>query len=223
MKGHWIEYTRAELAFIKRRTKMDRRALLAAFVKKFARADVSLANLNSLCKRNGWFTGRTGCFEKGIVPHNKGKPHPVARSGNAAKHHFKKGNQPHNTNYLHHERVSKDGYVEISIDEPNPHTGFERRYVLKHRWLWEAKHGPVPDGMCLKCLGDRTNTDPSNWTLIPRSLLPRLDGRFGRGYENAPVDLKPTIMAVVKLEQQVRESGKKSAKVTPQQCGGEPQ
>jgi hypothetical protein len=205
MKGHWIEYTRTELAFIKRRTRMNRRELHAVFVKTFSRHDVSFTHLNALCKRNGWFTGRTGCFKKGTTPHNKGKPHPAARSGNAAKHHFKKGNLPHNTNYLGHERVSKDGYTEISIDEPNPYTGFERRYVLKHRWLWEAQHGPIPKGMCLKCLGEQTDTAPANWELVPRALLPRLNGRFGRGYDDAPNELKPTIMAVVKVEHQLRE------------------
>nr|WP_282576146.1 HNH endonuclease [Sinorhizobium meliloti] len=52
----------------------------------------------------------------------------------------------------------------ISIDQKNPHTGFERRYVLKHRYLWEQKNGPLPAGTRLRCLdGDRQNTDPSNW------------------------------------------------------------
>lgn len=205
MKGHWIEYSAAELNFVKRNRALMIGDLHAAFARKFARSDVSASNLHSLRKRKGWSTGRTGCFPKGIVPHNKGKPHPAARSPNSARHWFKKGQQPHNTNYLGHERVSKDGYVEISVDETNPHTGFERRYVLKHRWLWEAQHGAVPGGMCLKCLGEQTNVDPSNWELVPRALLPRLNGRFGRGYDDAPADLKTTIMAVVKLEHQIRE------------------
>jgi hypothetical protein len=101
--------------------------------------------------------------------------------------------------------VTVDGYVEISVNETNPHTGFERRYVQKHRWLWEKKNGPVPYGFVLKCKGDRLDTDPSNWELIPRAILPRLSGRFGRGYEDAPKELKPTIMAVAKLEHQLRE------------------
>jgi hypothetical protein len=209
MKGHYISYSSAELEFIRRRGKMKRSDLHALFVKKFSRQDVSLQNLNALCKRNGWFTGRTGCFEKGLVPHNKGKPHPAGRSAGAAKNHFKKGNLPHNTNYLGHKRVSKDGYVEISVDETNPHTGFERRYVLKHRWLWEKQHGPIPAGMALKCKGDKANCDPSNWELISRALLPRLAGRFGRGYDAAPAELKPMIMAVVKLEHQIRKVSRK--------------
>jgi hypothetical protein len=209
MKGHWIDYSAKELTFIKRRSRLGRRELHAQFVKKFRRRDVTLTHLNALCKRNGWLTGRTGCFEKGLVPHNKGKPHPAARHPNAAKHHFKKGNLPHNTNYLGHERLSKNGYIEISIDERNPHTGFERRYVLKHRWLWEKQHGPVPDGMCLKCKGNPLDTDPANWELIPRALLPRLSGRYGRGYDYAPAELKPAIMAVTKLEHRLRENSQR--------------
>jgi hypothetical protein len=62
------------------------------------------------------------------------------------------GQLPHNTQYLGHERVSKDGYVEVSIDEVYPHTGYGRRYLLKHVHKWEKANGPVPDGLCLKCV-----------------------------------------------------------------------
>jgi hypothetical protein len=62
-----------------------------------------------------------------------------------------------------------------------------------------------PDGHVLKCLdGNKQSTDPSNWELIPRALLPRLGGRFGRDYDNAPDASKPTIMAVAKLEHAAR-------------------
>lgn len=63
--------------------------------------------------------------------------------------------------------------------------------------------------MCLKCLSDdKTNCDPSNWELIPRALLPRLNGRFGRNYDDASPELKPVILAVAKLEHQARERRK---------------
>jgi hypothetical protein len=207
-KGHWIAYSGKELDFIKRRSRLSRRELHAEFSKRFRRSDVTVVNLHALCKRMGWYTGRTGQIEKGAVPHNKGKkcaPGSGGRHPNARKTQFKKGGLPHNTNYAGHERISKDGYVEISVNETNPHTGFERRYVLKHRWLWEQANGPLPDGMCLKCKGDTRNTDPSNWEAVPRALLPRLNGRFGRGYDAAPDELKPTIMAVAKLEHRLRE------------------
>lgn len=203
MKGHAIKYSAAEMRWLKANRSLVIGDYHARFCAKFGRADVSAVNLHSLRKRKGWKTGRTGCFERGVAPHNKGKAMPY--HPNSERTRFKKGNRPHNTNYAGHERVSKDGYVEISVQQTNPHTGFERRYVLKHRWLWEQAHGPVPDGMCLKCKGDVLNTDPSNWELVPRALLPRLNGRFGRGYDAAPNELKPAIMAVVKLEHEVRE------------------
>lgn len=198
-KGRRIPYTPTELEFIAARRAWSRRELHAAFVAEFGRDDVSLHALKQLCQRKGWKTGRDGRFEKGFTPHNKGKPMPF--NPNSARTRFKKGNQPRNTKWAGHERIGKDGYVWISVEQTNPYTGYCRRYVQKHRWLWERLHGPVPDGMVLKSLdGDKTNTDPANWKLIPRALLPRLNGRFGRDYDAAPAELKPTIMAVAEVE-----------------------
>jgi len=207
MKGKRIKYSKAELRWLKANCTLPVAEYYRAFRARFGPRKISAANLHALRKRKGWKTGRTGCFEKGNVPHNAGKKCPPGRGGrhpNARKTQFKKGNLPHNTHYLGHERISKDGYIEISVDQTNPYTGFERRYVLKHRWLWEQANGPVPDGMVLKSKdGNRLNTDPSNWGLIPRAMLPRLGGRFGRRYDQAPDELKPTIMAVAKLEHQL--------------------
>jgi hypothetical protein len=203
MKGHRIPWSAAELAWIEARHDMPRRDLHAAFVAAFGRADVSLSNIVALCKRRGWLTGRDGRFPPGIVPANKGRRMPF--HPNSARTRFRKGNLPHNTRHLGHERISQDGYVEVSVAETNPHTGYERRYVLKHRWLWERANGPVPEGHALKCLdGDRTNCDPSNWQAVPRSLLPRLNGRFGRNYDTAPAEIKPTILAIAELEHAAR-------------------
>lgn len=203
MKGTPIEWSAAELEWIEARKEMPRPAMLAAFRDRFGREDVTGPNLIALCKRRGWLTGRTGRFVPGQVAINKGKLMPY--HPNSARTRFRKGGLPHNTKHLGHERVSRDGYVEVSVAETNPHTGYERRYVLKHRHLWEKANGPVPDGMALKCLdGDKLNTDPANWEAVPRAMLPRLNGRFGRDYDAAPAELKPTIMAVAKLEHRVR-------------------
>jgi hypothetical protein len=121
-------------------------------------------------------------------------------NANSARAQFKKGQLPKTAKPIGSERFNKDGYIEISVKR-----GASRHFVLKHRWRWEKKHGPLPAGMALKCKGGKLNTNPSNWEAVPRALLPRLNGRYGRGYDAAPVELKPTIMAVVKLEHQLRE------------------
>lgn len=210
MKGAAIKYTPEELDWIKTHCKHVRRKAHAAFCRKFRRYDVTLENYCGLCKRRGWLTGRTGGFKPGNVPANKGKKMPW--NANRAKTQFKKGNLPHSTKWLGHERVSKDGYVEISIAQTNPHTGYERRHVLKHRHLWEKQNGPVPAGMCLKCLdGNRLNTAPSNWVAIPRSVLPRLNGRSKRAYDSAPDTLKPVILNVARLEDAVHRTRREDA------------
>lgn len=199
MRGQGILYSLKELAWIKKHCAKPRRAAHARFCRTFSRPDVSLDHFKSLCSREGWCTGRTGCFPKGHVPDNKGKAMPY--NANTAKTQFKKGGLPHNTKYLGHERVSKDGYVEISVAETNPHTGYGRRYVLKHRHLWEQRNGPVPAGHSLKSLdGNRLNTDPSNWPPISRSLLPFLNGHRGPNYDQAAPEVKPAILTLAKLK-----------------------
>jgi len=199
MKGHVISYTSKELVWIEHHCAKPRREAHARFCRTFRRTDVSLDNFKSLCTRKGWATGRTGFFTKGHAPHNLGKTMPF--NANSARTQFKKGVVPPNVKYLGHERVSKDGYVEISVAETNPHTGYERRYVLKHRHLWEQLHGPVPDGHALKCLdGNRLNTNPSNWIPISRSLLPLLNGHWSQSYDHAAPELKPVILTLAKLK-----------------------
>lgn len=198
-RGRSIPYSAKELAWIKARRALPRRAAHALFCRTFGRTDICLDNFKALCTRRGWTTGRTGCFPKGHVPANKGKRMPYNAA--SAKTQFKKGHRPANMKYLGHERVTVDGYVEVSIAETNPHTGFERRYVLKHRLLWERKHGRVPAGHCLKSLdGNRLNTDPSNWIAVPRALLPFMNGHRGPNYDPAPAAVKPAILALAKLK-----------------------
>lgn len=212
MKGRAIHYTAEQMAWLEENRLLPISDFHQQFSAKFGRHDVAAKNLHALRKRKGWKTGRTGFFVKGQEPMNKGKPCPEGKGGrhpNARKTQFRKGNQPHNTHYLGHERVSKDGYVEVSIDETNPHTGFERRYVLKHLHEWEKVNGPVPEGMCLKAIdGNRQNTDPSNWIAIPRGVLPRLNGGKATrimAYDSAPDDLKPALLALARVEQKASE------------------
>lgn len=205
--GRGRSYSPAEIEWLRDNSSLALPDCHRAFQEKFDRPGVTAEKLQSLRKREGLKTGRTGHFEKGAAPANKGKKMPF--NPNSARTQFKAGQLPYNTKYEGHERVGTHGYMEISVNETNPHTGFERRYVLKHRWLWEKANGPIPADMVLKCKGGALNTDPSNWELVPRAILPRLNGRFGRGYDAAPAELKPVILAVAKLEHRIREKRKR--------------
>jgi len=213
MKGHHITYTIAQLAWIKAHRKLPRRALHLLFVKKFRRRNLTVDALKQLCLRRGWKTGRTGCYPKGSVPANKGQKMPF--NANSAATQFKKGGIPPNAKPVGHERIdTKDGYVWISIAETNPHTGFPRRYVMKHCYLWERANGPIPKGHVLKSLdGNKANTDPANWVPISRAMLLRLNGRWSTHYDTAPAELKPTIFAIAQLEQAARAKRMRKGKV----------
>lgn len=209
MKGTPIPYSEAELSWLEARCTEPRRSVHEEFCKVFGRNDVSLQNVTSLCKRNGWFTGRTGQFAAGQIAHNKGKKCPPGKGGrhpNSRRTQFKKGQVPHTFRGAGHERIdNKDGYVIMIVDELNPWTGAGTRPVHKHRYLWEKQNGPIPEGHVLKCLdGDKTNTDPSNWEAIPRTMLPYLGGFRGIDYDAAEPEVKPAIMAIAKLRHKAR-------------------
>lgn len=207
MKGRPIAWTPDELAWIEPRAIDPRRETLAAFNAAFGRA-VTLAALNGLCKRHGWMTGRSGRFPSGHTPANKGGTMPFNPRSAATR--FQPGCRAGRAAALHKpigtERMSKCGYREVKVNDALP---LQARWRAVHLVLWEAVNGPVPEGCALKCLdGDRLNTAPENWTAVPRALLPRLNGRFGRGYDAAPATVKPTIMAVARLEHAARETRK---------------
>jgi hypothetical protein len=138
----------------------------------------------------------SGKFEAGHAALNKwNNDHP-----NIARTRFKSGNKPaHKIKYPGHEYV-RQGFIQVRIEETDPRSGRPYRYVAKHRLLWEQVHGPIPAGMVLKCKGDKLNTDPSNFELVPNAMQWRLSENGGRGYDEASTELKPTIMAVAKLE-----------------------
>lgn len=209
MKRRIIAYTAAELEWIESHCTLPRREAHAAFCETFGRDDVSYDNFKALCTRRGWSTGRDGRIQPGQLPWNTGKAMPY--NANAARTQFKKGQTPRNAKYVGHERIDKkDGYVWMNVQETNPHTGYARRYVLKHKYLWEQKHGHVPRGMCLKCLdGDRTNTDPSNWDLVPRGVSALLNGRWAHGLGDVPASLKPLVLTLAKLKYQRKQATKK--------------
>lgn len=221
MRGKAIRYSEAEFAWLEEHRTLPISDYHADFVAQFGRADVTAANLHALRKRKGWRTGRTGHFERGQESWNKGKKCPPGKGGNhpnARRTQFRKGERTgiarENYKPIGYERISEDGYRERKVNDDLP---FKDRWQMVHRIEWEAANGPIPEGHALKCLdGDRLNCDPSNWEPVPRGVLGRLNGGRCREtipYDEAPADLKPTLMASAKLKhaiQEVREAKRQS-------------
>lgn len=201
--GRHLKFSAAEIAWLRDNCALPLADCHQQFCAAFDRADVSAESLNGLRKRKKFSTGRTGRFEKGSEPWSKGRV--IGNNPGSARTQFRKGARGGRAVDLYKpigfERIS-DGYLVRKINDDFP---LQRRWRAVHILNWEKQSGPVPAGHCLKCLdGNKLNTDPSNWELMPRGLLPRLNGKSGRGYDEAPAELKPTILAVAKLEHQVR-------------------
>ena len=214
MKGRSIPYSPEEMAWLDANKALQISDYHRGFCDAFGRQDVTRGHLHSLRKRKGWKTGRTGQFAPGQVPANKGKPCPPGVGGrhpNAQRTQFQKGHgrsgvavrlyKPIGT-----ERISKDGYRERKIHDGMP---LQSRWRAIHVIEWEAKNGPIPDGHCLKCIGgDKLDTSPANWELIPRALLPRLNGGRHKSkpvYDEVAPELRAAVLAVARVEHRARE------------------
>lgn len=170
--------------------------LMAIFNDRFG-TDMVLQQIKTAVHNRGITSGRTGCFEKGHKPWNTGTKGQGLTGANVMS--FKKGNVPPNRKPLGSERVDKkDGYILIKIAERDPHTGFPVRHKHKHVYVWEQDNGPVPEGMVVAFRdSDRLNIEPENLMLVSRAELLRLNQR---GYKDTPDELKPSVLALSKLE-----------------------
>jgi len=120
-------------------------------------------------------------FQKGITPHNKGKPHPTR--GRAAETQFKPGQKPHGCNPLGHERLSKDGYLQRKLTD----TGVTRRdYVPVHHIIWREAGHDIPPGHALVFRdGNKQNIVLENLELVSRAQLMRRNSYHNYGPEIA--------------------------------------
>lgn len=160
-------YTKEQKEFLVKHNKGTYRQELADMFNKEFNDNITATEIKSFRGNNKLNSGLTGQFEKGHIPYNKGKKWAdyVSKKGqeNSRKTTFKKGNIPHNHRPVGSERITKDGYTEIKIKEPN-------KWQLKHRYIYEKKYGKIPDGMNLIFLdGNKQNIELSNLKLVSRA------------------------------------------------------
>jgi hypothetical protein len=135
--------------------------------------------------------GKRYQFKKGQVSWNKGKKMPDSVKEKVKATFFPKGHQPHNTKPAGHERISKDGYIEVRIRAG--------KYVQKHKLVWELEHGLVPKDKVLKFIdGNPLNCTVKNLMLISRADLMKLNTRH-----NWPVEIQEVIKLKNKINKQI--------------------
>lgn len=187
-------YTKRQLNWLQKHyLTMTGKELAAAFNAKYGQSRTEDAIKGTLF-RKGIRSGRTGRFDAGQVSWNKGKKGYMGANATS----FKKGNLPHNHRPLWSERIDKNGYIEMSVPERNPYTGFETRFKHKHVWLWEQAHGKKPKSTAVIFKdGNNRNFDLNNLLLVSRSEL--LSANL-HGYKDQPEELKPVILNIAKIE-----------------------
>lgn len=187
-------YSREHLDFLREHFPLLALKDLAVAFNDYFGLDRSFKSIRTAVRNHGITSGRTGRFEAGKTPWNKGKTGYMGANETS----FRRGNMPHTKRLLWSERVSVDGYIEISVPERNPHTGAATRFRLKHVWLWEGEHGKVPSGHAVIFKdGDRMNCELGNLLLVSRSELLSMNLH---GYREMPEEVKPSVLALAKIE-----------------------
>lgn len=191
------KYTLEQVQFMRENySRIGRKELTERFNRTFNERR-TVGGIASTLGRRRIKSGRSRRFEKGNIPWNAGTKGQRLTGANRAS--FRKGHVPSNLKPLWSERIeSKYGYIEIKVPECNPHTGHPTRYRYKHVWVWEQKHGPVPKGHVVAFVdGNNLNCNIDNLMLLSRSELLHMNQH---NYKNQPGELKPSVLALAKLE-----------------------
>jgi hypothetical protein len=160
-----------------------------------------LASASSGRMQRGAQIGAATQFKKGQTPQNKGVKRPKGWApGRMIETQYKPECKPRNWRPVGSTRVVQ-GYEYTKVGEQLK-VSWTKNWKQTHVLQWEAVHGPVPAGHALKSVdGNSRNTDLANWQLIPRAILPTLNGgRHKRlGYDQAPADLRPVLLTLATL------------------------
>jgi len=160
-----------------------------------------------------------GRFEKGMVPHNKGKKWDdyVSPEGQAASRRtcFRKGEVNGSALARQHEvgfeRVNRDGYIEVKVADglqAKPNCNFR----MKHHVVYEQAHGEIPEGCNVVFADhDKRNFDPDNLVAVPRRLWAVIR-HMGCEYRDA--EGLRACMAIAELKMAVSD-----AERAPRACG----
>ncbi len=161
--------------------------------------DLKLTTISATIKRLGLKNGRDCRIKPGNVPQNKGTKGLTG----ANKTSFKKGNRPPNWVPIGSERITKDGYIQVKIQEGK----FQHNWRGKHILIWEEHNGSVPKGhKIIFGDGDKRNFDINNLILVTNAQMARLN-QYDLIQNDA--DLTRTALVIVDLKSKISEKSKR--------------
>lgn len=162
---HGMKYTDEMKQFILDNYKGRYNQELADLFNQKFNTNITSRTIKSYKANNKLNSGLSGKFRKGQTPHNKGKKMPKEVYEKVKHTMFAKGNVPPNHRPVGSERISKDGYIEVKVAEPN-------KWRLKQRVVYEEAKGKIPEGCTIIFLdGNKRNFDIDNLRCITRSEL----------------------------------------------------
>lgn len=137
-------------------------------------------------------SGLTGYFPKGHVPANKGTKGLFNKGGNKTS--FKTGQLPPNTDPIGTEKVLKDGYIWVKVNDL-PKTKKNVNWKQKQKIVWEEANGPVPEGYFVMFAdGNNRNFELDNLVLVTKAEMLYLN-RNGLIYNHSDVTKSSVLIA----------------------------
>lgn len=111
---------------------------------------------------------------------------------------FEKGSIPANAKPIGYEAMDAHGYIKVKVKGC-------KTLRFKHHVVWEqANNAVIPKGHIVRFIdGDHTNFDPSNLVCLSRAENVILNKR---GFTQEPLELRHSLIAIVKLEQKLPQS-----------------
>nr|DAU70930.1 MAG TPA: homing endonuclease [Caudoviricetes sp.] len=159
-----MKYEQEHIDFIKAHQGASAREMAELFTEHF-NIHVTKNQMKAVMYRNNISSGKTGRFEKGNIPNSKGQKMSKEQYEKCKPTMFKKGHIPKNHREIGSERITKDGYTEVKIADPDV-------WKLKHRLIYEEHYGEIPAGyFVIFGDGDKLNFDINNLILVSRSEL----------------------------------------------------
>ncbi|MDN5077620.1 HNH endonuclease signature motif containing protein [Aliarcobacter butzleri] len=190
-----MKYLKEHEDFLKKHETTPRKKLTELFNAKF-KTQISIRNIAQKCRKLGLVCLNDGRFKKGMIPANKGTKGLTGANRTS----FRPGNRPVQTKRVGtiSTRKDKNGslYMHIKISEPN-------KWQMLHVYIWEQKHGKVPEGCCVIFKDKNTlNTRLDNLMLVSRAELARLNQK----YAYIDKSLKETALQVIKISKEIRKN-----------------